>query len=541
MTEPTLRRPLATASAVLSLSTAAWLCVSDAGAAAATHTQVEQCPSLSDRGGARILTGLSGAEIKTGVGQDCDQALTAPRERTESTRPLHRRAPAVARIVSYAPTQPYVMAPQDVIAQQDVFAQQDSAFARASAATSVRAGSMSEVRLQREPAFHESPSALLVAMTALLSVLFLMRRRQATLTPYGRFSPRRLRRLVLPSAAADVAHYRPRTDMAALMAAFNHVQEAAVILDRRGHIELANDAFAALACTTPDALHGIELSAIGWIADALSTGPDRHPWSRAMATSHPWSVEALDFVPPQRGISPLAIRCTPILAHDATVQGCIVTLDDCTERLAAAERDRQVQAELSACREARQSERHDLLTGCLSRAAFFERMTQARLDAVRNRRPLSCIALSVEMIKPIEHSNSAGNRLLQAIGETLRAATRQSDIVGRCGDDEFLIGLPGCHLDTARALSEKLRRAVEASLHLDDLRDMHPEISLGVGIMHDGDDVLTHLIERADLALDIGRRAARARTAKQDAPGRVPADRSSRWHAPDGPAASIPG
>lgn len=482
VTESVPRHLLAAAASALGLCAAYGSFVPEAHAAAAIRAPVENCPSLSDRSGSRIVSGLDGTEISTGVGQHCRHAADSAAYPPEPSRPTRRAASRAPRIDSGLALNSMAVGEQrvafvpvatDSVAMAVQFEPESAAATHATRPVWTRA------------------FAWLVGLAALVSVLVVGRERLAAAMQHRPLARHRLDGLGLAAAACD--DDQPGAGVAALRLAFAGIEDATVITDRFGRIELANDAFARLAGATPQALHATDLSAIGWIADSLSTAPEWHPWRRAMDASRPWSIEALDFAPTGGQLARLAIRCVPIAADEDGIEGCIVTFIDCTASLAASERERAVQAEPSASRDAQHRERHDLLTGCLTRHAYFERMTQARLEALRNRRPLSCIALSVDAIGEIQahHGDAVGRRLLQGIGETLRAATRGSDIIGRCGDDE-----------------------------------------------------LTHLIERADLALDAARKAARARTPLLEMPASGPgsgtASRTEAAAARETPACGAP-
>src|SRR5262245_50704047 len=127
--------------------------------------------------------------------------------------------------------------------------------------------------------------------------------------------------------------------------------------------------------------------------------------------------------------------------------------------------------------------RHDELTGALNRRGLHE---QLQLEVQRPRRshePLALIALDVDHFKAINdrHGHGTGDRVLSRVADTIRAHTREIDLVGRLGGDEFVIALVATDADGARALTERLHEVLEDG----DL----PRISLSAGIVEAGTDL----------------------------------------------------
>jgi diguanylate cyclase (GGDEF)-like protein len=104
----------------------------------------------------------------------------------------------------------------------------------------------------------------------------------------------------------------------------------------------------------------------------------------------------------------------------------------------------------------------DQLTG-LSTHSFIEAEMESLVkQAQRNNIPLSFIMMDLDKFKQVnDHfGHAAGNQVLKAVAQAIRGVSREQDIVGRYGGDEFEILLP--HTDKAGALAytEKLRKAV---------------------------------------------------------------------------------
>jgi len=84
---------------------------------------------------------------------------------------------------------------------------------------------------------------------------------------------------------------------------------------------------------------------------------------------------------------------------------------------------------------------HDPLTGLANRALFTDRLHHGLQLHRRDLRPLGLIYLDLDGFKAINdtHGHEAGDAVLRAAAERLRAITRPGDTVARLGGDEFAV------------------------------------------------------------------------------------------------------
>ncbi|MDX6638865.1 MAG: hypothetical protein QOJ01_2376 [Solirubrobacterales bacterium] len=108
----------------------------------------------------------------------------------------------------------------------------------------------------------------------------------------------------------------------------------------------------------------------------------------------------------------------------------------------------------------------DRLTGCLSRDALLEALGVEIDRAERRGSVLSCCFLDLDEFKMINDAlgHLEGNRVLAAVGEELRSATRPYDTVGRFGGDEFVVILPETTGRGAHLIAERIRVRVAAAV-----------------------------------------------------------------------------
>jgi diguanylate cyclase (GGDEF)-like protein len=150
----------------------------------------------------------------------------------------------------------------------------------------------------------------------------------------------------------------------------------------------------------------------------------------------------------------------------------------------------------------------DPLTGLPNRRYFF-----ARLDALLARggrgAPFAIGVIDLDRFKPINdiHGHAQGDRLLQVIGERLRAASGPDAVIARLGGDEFGLIIEGS-MEAAEAMGAWLCERVQQPVPLGDIV-VSVGCSGGLAAWPEAGTRAHDLFDRADFALYHAKKARR--------------------------------
>ena len=104
----------------------------------------------------------------------------------------------------------------------------------------------------------------------------------------------------------------------------------------------------------------------------------------------------------------------------------------------------------------------DALTDVLNRRGFEDAVRRALAKADRDRAPITLLLMDIDHFKALNDSrgHQCGDQALATLGAILRDVTRDADLVGRFGGDEFVCALPQTDGDGAEALCTRIHNAV---------------------------------------------------------------------------------
>ncbi len=174
-------------------------------------------------------------------------------------------------------------------------------------------------------------------------------------------------------------------------------------------------------------------------------------------------------------------------------------------RLRAGARIVQLQEELISALDASRFEAsHDPLTQLLNRGAIMDVIAKEMVRSGREGTSFSVVIGDIDFFKRVndQYGHLAGDAVLRDVARRISNSARVYDSVGRYGGEEFILCLPGCGLDEAIEIAERLRTAIGGNPVSSPEGIFNVTISLGVASAEPGTTwTKQSLIRAADEAL----------------------------------------
>ncbi len=144
----------------------------------------------------------------------------------------------------------------------------------------------------------------------------------------------------------------------------------------------------------------------------------------------------------------------------------------------------------------------DGLTDLYIHNYILKRLDEELARAKRYRYSLGCLFMDIDNFKELNdrYGHPFGDAVLAKIAKVLSEETRDTDILGRYGGDEFLALLPGSDAQAAYRIAERIRKAVEGIRLEASGEPARATISVGI-YASEGSLPAARLTELADRAL----------------------------------------
>ena len=149
----------------------------------------------------------------------------------------------------------------------------------------------------------------------------------------------------------------------------------------------------------------------------------------------------------------------------------------------------------------------DALTNLNNRRQFEIRLKQEIATTKRQNNPLCAMMIDIDFFKKVNdtYGHASGDAVLRGVAGIIKSALRESDIPARYGGEEFAVLLPYTHIEEAKIVGERLRKAVEsASIPIEDedveTKELSVTISMGLAEFNNTESG-EELFGRADKAL----------------------------------------
>lgn len=144
----------------------------------------------------------------------------------------------------------------------------------------------------------------------------------------------------------------------------------------------------------------------------------------------------------------------------------------------------------------------DALTNLNNRRQFEVRLKQEIATTKRQKNPLCAMMVDIDFFKKVNdtYGHASGDAVLRTVASIIKEHLRESDIPSRYGGEEFAVLLPYTHIEEAKIVGERLRKAVETTPIPIDKKNINVTISMGLAefdVKESGEE----LFKRADSAL----------------------------------------
>ncbi|WP_084375799.1 diguanylate cyclase domain-containing protein [Pseudomonas fluorescens] len=147
---------------------------------------------------------------------------------------------------------------------------------------------------------------------------------------------------------------------------------------------------------------------------------------------------------------------------------------------------------------------HDSLTGLPNRAFFEGRLIRALRGAAKINERVAVLFLDSDRFKDINDNfgHAAGDAVLVAVAERVRAQLREDDLVARLGGDEFAILLAPLHkVEDAQRIADKIIASMDVPIPLPGNTQVLTSLSIGIAVYPDHGATPGTLLNAADAAM----------------------------------------
>lgn len=300
-------------------------------------------------------------------------------------------------------------------------------------------------------------------------------------------------------------------------AAFDVLKEGVLILDEKEQIVLANASFAEIVGKSPSELIGFKGSELGWKGYTSPQLCRQLPWMQVLEGMKSMMGVRLVMERGTKAAVSFIVNTVPVLDGKGHRRGVLVTFDNVTEL-----EDKNMELNITVnklqltAEEVRLKNReleflasHDPMTRLLNRRAFNRQFDTLFTGALRNGLELSCIMCDIDHFKSVNdrYGHAAGDKVIKMVARLLQKNSREDDLVGRYGGEEFCIILPKIDIRQAAVIANRIRLEIKA----DSSSGVQTTVSFGVSSLRLKAPEPDELINQADKALYIAKESGRNR------------------------------
>ncbi|MFK7975505.1 MAG: EAL domain-containing protein, partial [Halioglobus sp.] len=303
--------------------------------------------------------------------------------------------------------------------------------------------------------------------------------------------------------------------------AFDALAEGVLIIDERGDIVLANDAFHESVAATSDSLMGLNAGSLNWTTYQTDAAlrPEKLPWSKVLKLGEGVIGKKISIHYASDLERSFAVNCTPILDDKKNVRGVITTFDDITELERKNEKLRKTLDHLKQTKhdvDMRNKELHhlatrDALTNILNRRSFNEAYEREFQEASEQGNDLVCMMIDIDHFKRINdnYGHGVGDKVIRFVADALGKEIRSGDILGRYGGEEYCVVLPNSSASDAVSIAERMRERIVAGDPEMFTSAIRITASIGLCSIESESNSKDDLLNKADRALYLAKESGR--------------------------------
>ena len=302
-----------------------------------------------------------------------------------------------------------------------------------------------------------------------------------------------------------------------VQAAFDVLKEGILILDEKEQIVLANASFAKIIGKSATDLIGFKGSELGWQGCKSPQQVKQLPWMQVLEGEKSILGVRLVFTSSNQTVVTFVVNAAPVLDGKGNRRGVLVTFDDVSELEEKNLKLNQTVNKLKLTTEEVQVKNkeleflasHDPMTFLLNRRALNRDFDELFTEAQNHNSELSCIMCDIDHFKLVNdrYGHATGDKVIKMVAALLQKNSRELDLVGRYGGEEFCLVLPGITTKQAFEISNRMRRAIKEDLS----SGIQVTLSFGISSLQSNAHSPGELTNQADKALYIAKESGRNR------------------------------
>jgi diguanylate cyclase (GGDEF)-like protein/PAS domain S-box-containing protein len=248
-------------------------------------------------------------------------------------------------------------------------------------------------------------------------------------------------------------------------------------------------------CTAADAI-GRSMSAL---APAEAGGEAQVRALLEAASQRGWVEEEAD-----------RLRCDGT-TFPATTIVTALDLGDAAPRFQVITRDLSERRRLEAAAQSGAASLQDDLTGVTTRRVFYDQAANEISRARRYQQPLTVLLVDPDHFRDLNetHGTAFGDECLRVIADVCRQESRNTDVIGRVGGEEFAVLLPMTELSGGLVLAERIRERMHRHVFAGEHREVRCTVCVGVAELSGDAASVDSMLGMAQTAVERAKLAGR--------------------------------